>query len=182
MILPIVAYGNDILRETCIPAENTPETQKLIDNMIDTLAQIPTGVGLASVQVNSNLAIFLARLGNNVMVHINPLIRKRRGVQKSMEGCLSIPEINALVPERDDIIDIISYDRNFKEQKFKLRGFDSIIFQHEYHHLNGILFTDLLTKEGKESVKDKLSEIEKGNFKSRYSMIMPPLSTLADSL
>lgn len=172
MILPIVAYGNDILREKTVPAENTSETRHLVENMIDTLNYIKTGVGLASNQVNSNLSIFLAKLGTETIVHINPTIIKRKMKQSAQEeGCLSVPEIYSGVPDRDDIIEIVSYDINFNKQKFKLRGFQSRIVQHENDHLNGILFIDYLTKEGRENIADKLSKIERGEVKAYYDMI-----------
>src|ERR1035437_490635 len=171
-ILPIVGYGSPILREVCIQVENKPEVQQLIDDMIVTLAQIPTGCGLASTQVNSNLALFLAVLDGKLTVHNNLVIKKHRGSQKSNEGCLSIPSVYEVV-DRPDIVDIVSYDRNFKEHKMRLRNFNSCIALHENMHLNGILFTDLLTKVGREQVADKLSDIEKGIYKANYPMIYP---------
>ncbi len=171
-IKPIVAYGSKILREVCVPAENNQETQQLIDDMIMTLAQISTGVGLAANQINSNIALFIAKFDGKLTVHINPKIKKSRGTQKSEEGCLSAPNVFGVV-DRFDIIDLVSYDRNFNIQKFRLRSFNSCIALHEMGHLNGILFTDLLTKEGKEAVDDKLSDISKGIFKVSYPVIFP---------
>lgn len=175
MILPITAYGTEILRNKTVEAENTPETKKLVEDMLDTLAQISTGVGLAAPQVNSGKAIFLAKYSGKIIVHINPVVWKRRDKQKSFEeGCLSIPGIYEGVPERDDIIDIISYDINFKKQRMKLRRFESRIFQHEYDHLQGILFIDHITKKGREEIAEKLAEIENGKIQTIYPMMFRP--------
>jgi peptide deformylase len=106
---------------------------------------------------------------------INPVIKKRRGSVKSDEGCLSIPGLNGTVPERDEIIDVEFYDHEFKHHKMRLRGFDAIVFQHEFDHLNGVLYTDRMTKEGLEAVKDKLSDIEKGIHKAKYEMVFTHL-------
>lgn len=172
MILPIVAYGCQILREQTIPAENNAKTIELVHNMIETMESIKTSVGLAAPQINSNLSIFLAKIGLKTIVHINPTIVKRRGKQKAdEEGCLSISGIYKDIPDRDDIIDIISYDINFNKQRMKLRGFESRIVQHEQNHLNGILFIDFLSKEGREEISEKLNEIEKGIVKTYYPMI-----------
>jgi peptide deformylase len=171
MILPITAYGTEILRSKTVEAENTPETKKLVEDMLETLANTNTGVGLAAPQVNVGKSIFLAKYGNEIKVHINPVVWKRRDKQKSLEeGCLSIPGIYKDVIGRDDIIDIVSYDINFKKQRLKLRGFESRIFQHELDHLNGILFIDHITKEGREEIADKLNEIESGKIQTHYPM------------
>jgi peptide deformylase len=171
MILPITAYGTDILRAKTVEAENTTETKKLVEDMLETLANTETGVGLAAPQVNSNKSIFLSKWGNEIIVHINPSVLKRRNKQGSLEeGCLSIPKIYGEVPGRDDIIEVVSYDINFNKQRFRLRGFESRIFQHEYDHLQGILFIDYMTKEGREGIAEKLNEIENGKIQIHYAM------------
>lgn len=174
-ILPIVGYGSPILREVCLEVENKPEIQNLAKDLIVTMNSIGTAVGLAAPQINSNASVFVMRFNNKSIVVINPIIKKRRGTIKSEEGCLSLPLIYATVPERDEIIDVEFYDINFNKQKMRLRGFDAIVFQHEQNHLIGVLYTDLLSKEGKEQVKDKLSDIEKGIHKAIYPMIFPKL-------
>jgi peptide deformylase len=175
MILPITAYGTEILRSKTVEAENTPETRKLVEDMLETLSQVRTGVGLAAPQVNSNKSVFLAKFGNEMRVHINPVIIKRRDKQKGLEeGCLSVPGIYMDVIGRDDIIDVISYDINFKKQRMKLRGFESRIFQHELDHLIGVLFIDHLTKEGLEEIREKLAEIESGKIQTHYPMMFKP--------
>lgn len=174
-ILPIIGYGSKILREVCTPAENKPEIQILINDMLHTMNSIGTSVGLAAPQINHNSRIFVMRMGVKNIVVINPVIKKRRGTQKSHEGCLSIVGVYCDMFERNEIIDVEFYDEKFNKQKIKLRGFDAVVFQHEIGHLDGILFTDLLTKEGKELVADKLSDIEKGIHTAKYEMIFPNL-------
>lgn len=170
-ILPIVIYGSPILREVCVPAENTPEVQILIKDMVATMKSIGNAVGLASNQVNVNSRVFIMKMGVKDIIIINPIIKKRRGTQKSHEGCLSLCNLYHDVFVRDEIIDVEFYDEKFNKQKIKLRGFDAVVFEHELGHLDGILFTDLLTKEGQESVADKLSDISKGIFTVNYQTI-----------
>lgn len=181
-ILPIIGYGSKILREVCIETNDNFYSRKLISDMIHTMNSIGTAVGLAAPQVNSNSRMFVMKMGVNNLVVVNPVIKKRRGTQKSNEGCLSIPSTYMDVFVRDEIIDVEFYDHNFNQRKLKLKGFDSIVFQHEFHHLNGVLFTDLLTKEGKELVADKLSDIEKGTHTAKYEMIFPDCDILCNTV
>jgi peptide deformylase len=174
--LPIVAYGSTILREVCIEAENKPETLILVKDMIYTMNSIGTAVGLASNQVNSNLRVFVMKDGGKSICLINPVITKARGKRESGESCLSIPGISGIVPVRNENIDVEYYDESFKKKKVNLRGFSAIVAQHEIHHLDGILYTDLMTKEGQEAVSDKLSDIAKGIYvATAYKMIFPDL-------
>lgn len=172
-IQPIVGYGSPILREVCLEVENKPEIQIVANDLLATMKSIGTAVGLAAPQINYDVRVFVMRPNNKEIVVINPIIKKRRGSVSSTEGCLSIFGLNAIVPNRDEIIDVEFYDQNFNKQKMRLRGFDAIVFQHEFCHLNGVLFTDLLTKEGQEQVADHLSDIEKGIIKASYPVIFP---------
>lgn len=173
-ILPIVGYGSPILKELCLEIDSTiDKVDDLANDLIATMKSIGTAVGLAAPQINSNLSMFVMRPKGIDVVVINPIIRKRRQSIKSEESCLSIPVLSAVVPDRDEIIDVEYYDVKFNKQKIRLRGFDAIVFQHEYDHLNGILYTDRLTKEGREQVADRLADIEKGNTRNYYDMIFP---------
>ncbi len=173
--LPIVIYGSTILREVCVDAENKPETIILVNDMIQTMKSIGTAVGLAANQVNSNLRVFIMKDGGKSICVINPVIKKHRGKQQTEEGCLSIPGVHGIVPERSKIIDVEYYDENFNKQRKNLRGFAAIIFLHEIDHLNGILYTDRMTTEGQEAVNDKLSDIAKGIYTANYEMIFPDI-------
>lgn len=174
-ILPIVGYGSPILREVCIEAENKPETLVLINSLVETMNSIGTAVGLAAPQVNSNLRIFTMNVYGTLTIVINPTIKKSIGSKPSDEGCLSIPGLNGLVPERNEIIDVEYYDENFNRKRMKLNGFSAIVFQHEFDHLNGIMYTDRMTKEGQEQVNDKLSDIAKGIHSAPYQMVFTNL-------
>jgi len=175
-ILPIVGYGSPILRSVCLEVDDTiDDIKRLANDLIATMTNIGTAVGLAAPQVNVNLRMFIMSPNRKPIVVINPTITKRRGTKKSGEGCLSIPGVNAVVAERDEIIDVEYYDVDMNKQKIRLRGFEAVVFQHEFDHLNGILFTDRLTKEGDEAVKDKLSDIEKGIYKADYPMVFTHL-------
>ena len=177
-ILPIVVYGSKILREVCVEAENNLDTKILINDLLTTISSIGTAVGLAANQVNYNKRIFVMEMGFKKIVVINQVITKRRGTQKSHEGCLSVPATYFDMFVRDEIIDVEFYDQNFNKQKIKLKGFAAVVFSHEIHHLDGILFTDLLTKEGKEQIADKLSDIAKGIYDEiSYQVIFPDIIT-----
>jgi len=174
-ILPIVGYGSPILREVCVEVDSSiDKVKEFTEDLIATLSSIPTAVGLAAPQVNENLRMFAMNIYGTLTVVINPVIKKSRGSKPSDEGCLSVPGVNGRVPERYEILDVEYYDENFNKKKVRLSGFTAIVFQHEYHHLNGILYVDLLTKEGREAVNDKLSDIEKGIYSpTNYEMIFP---------
>lgn len=136
---------------------------------------IGTAVGLAAPQINVNLRMFTMNVYGTLTVVINPVIKKSRGSKPSDEGCLSIPGLNGRVPERFEIIDVEYYDENMNKKRMKLNGFAAVVFQHELDHLNGIMYTDRMTKEGLEAVQDKLSDIAKGIYSSPYQMVFTHL-------
>lgn len=172
-ILPIVCYNASILREVSTPAENTQETQNLVANMLHTMTSINSAVGLAANQVNSTLSVFVMRPNRKNIVVINPIIRKRRGSVKSTESCLSLPGISETIL-RDEIIEVEYHDLNFNKQKMSLRGFEAIVFQHEFCHLQGILFIDFLTPKGKDKIAYRLAEMESGLIDVKYH-VLPPI-------
>jgi len=172
MILPIIGYGHETLRVECTPFDDTPKNREIITDLKETMLNIPTAVGLALPQVNLPFRGFVMRNDSGIVqVCLNPIIKKRRKKQVSNEGCLSIPRIYRDLNVRDEIIDVEFYDENFNKKSFKLKDFESIVFQHEYDHLNGVLFVDYLTKEGREEIQDKLNEIEKGYTPTAYPML-----------
>lgn len=174
--LPIVAIGNDILKQNTVHVKTVEQAHAIIAQLKATLKPITTGVGLAAPQINSNLCAFIMKNGwSDVIIPvINPFILKGRDKVTRNEGCLSIPNVHGDVPERDKLIEVIFYDENLKKQRMKFDGFAANIFQHEYDHLHGILFTDRMTKEGREKIADQLAEIEKGSVKTTYDMIFSP--------
>ena len=174
MILPIVAYGSPILREKCEDISDTPENREIIKSLIETQQSIKTSVGLALPQINYKLNGFISLIDGKQQVVLNPRIKKYRGEQLSSEGCLSIPldkfEQSPYI-NRNDIIEIEYFDQEFRKQTRRLRKFESVVFQHEFDHLQGILFIDYFNPKEKENIKEKLSLIEKGEVKSYYPMI-----------
>jgi peptide deformylase len=164
--LSIIQLGDRILRQKAAWVENVHDAriQKLIDDLITTAAQA-NGVGIAAPQVAESVRLFIvasrpnARYPNAPEMQptamINPkIVAHSTEVSKDWEGCLSVPDIRGLVP-RYQAIAIEYTDRNGKLQKQELTNFVARIFQHEYDHLNGVVFVDRL-----ESHLDRITEEE----------------------
>ena len=190
MILPIMAYGDPTLRkigkEIDKDFSNLPD---LIENMTETMNQA-NGVGLAAPQIGKAIRLFLIDaspfaesdeldeteinfLKDYKRVIINPEIISEEGEDWIFnEGCLSIPNINEDVTRKDTII--VSYlDENFEQQEETLTGLAARIFQHEYDHIEGILFTDKISSLKKRLLKKKLENISKGKVEVSYRMKFP---------
>jgi peptide deformylase len=179
MILPIVGYGNPILKQVAkdIPRDSE-DVQALIAHMFKTMEHA-SGVGLAAPQINEGIRLFV--IDSTPMVEgedekpirkafINPLLLDEFGEEWGMEeGCLSIPGIRADV-YRPENIGIKYFDENWKEHHEELGGYAARIFQHEYDHLEGILFTDYLSGFKKRLIKAKLTDITKGKVDVDYRM------------
>ena len=186
MILPIIAYGNPILRKKCNPiSENFNGLDSLIQNMWDTM-YAANGVGLAAPQIGESVKIFIIdtspflnmddneikdyEVSSVKQTFINPTILDETGEFWSFEeGCLSIPHIREEV-KRKSFIKIEYYDENFNYRKDEFSGIVARVIQHEYDHIQGILFTDKLTSFKKRLLKSKLNNIEKGNVDIDYLM------------
>lgn len=142
MILPIIKYGNPILRQKS--KEITPDYPNLdilIKNMFETLNMVG-GVGLAAPQIGLNIRLFIVDYMLMKRVFINPTIHKESGEYvEEIEGCLSIPKLSAPV-RRHDGINISFYDKDFMFHKKRYTGYKSRIIQHEYDHLEGIMYVD----------------------------------------
>ena len=181
MILPITTYGTAVLRKEAKPVTKDYEgLSTLIENMFDTL-KAADGIGLAAPQVNHSIRLFVvdaSALADEVpeaadfrKVFINPVITKEEGEEVYYsEGCLSIPGIYEDV-KRSPIIHIEYYDENFEFHQDKFEGLRSRIVQHEYDHLEGILFTDKLNPLKKRFLKGKLGAIGKGKAQARYKTL-----------
>jgi peptide deformylase len=163
---PVIQLGNPRLREKSPLVENiqNSEIQKLIDDLITTVIKTD-GVGIAAPQLGENHRLFIVASRPNPrypeapemepMAMINPRITAHTSpVVKGWEGCLSIPGIRGLVP-RYESIDIEYNDRYGQLQKQKLTGFVARIFQHEYDHLDGIVFLDRV-----ETTQEMMTEAE----------------------
>lgn len=190
MILPIVAYGDPVLRKTGVEIDkNFPNLSELIENMKETMHNA-NGVGLAAPQVGRAIRLFLvdaspfaesdeledkerAFLNDFKRVFINPKIIAEKGEEWAFsEGCLTIPNINEDVI-RNEIIDIEYFDENFEIKTETLDGLAARIFQHEFDHIEGILFTDKLSSLKKRLLKKKLENISKGKIDVDYRMKFP---------
>ena len=184
MKLPIYAYGQPVLREkTRELSPDEPDLQKTIDNMFETMYGAK-GVGLAAPQVGLSIRLFIvdgspmdgaledepSSLEGFKRVMINPVMIEETGEEWAFEeGCLSIPELRANV-SRNEQIRIKYLDREFNEQEEVLNGLKARIVQHEYDHLEGILFVDYLSSFQKQLLKGKLNKIQKGKLVGEYPM------------
>lgn len=190
MILPIIAYGDPVLRKKGkeIP-EDYPELKELIDNMWDTMYNA-LGVGLAAPQIGLPLRLFIidpapfaddetigedeAKSLNELRkVFINAQIIEEEGEEWAFnEGCLSIPDVREDV-FRKPRITIKYHDENFIAQTETYDGLAARVIQHEYDHIEGILFTDKLSSLKKRIIKGKLGNISKGKVEADYRMKFP---------
>ena len=192
MILPVVAYGDPVLRKMCVEIDaNYPDLKQLITNMKETMYNA-SGVGLAAPQIGKAIRLFLidaspfaededlseqdrAVLKGFNKVFINAKIVKEEGDEWAFnEGCLSIPDVREDVFRKPKIT--IEYqDENFKQHTTTLDGLAARVFQHEYDHIEGILFTDKLSTLKKRLIKKKLENISKGKTNADYRMRFPNL-------
>ncbi|QWX82705.1 peptide deformylase [Cellulophaga sp. HaHaR_3_176] len=192
MVLPIIAYGDPVLRKVAKDInQEHPNLDKLIENMWETMYNA-SGVGLAAPQVGLPIRLFvidttpfsddedLAKeeqeaLNGFKKVFINATIEEESGEEWVFnEGCLSIPDVREDVSRQDTIV--ISYlDENFKEQKETFDGLRARVVQHEYDHIEGVLFTDKLSSLKKRLIKNKLGNISKGKINSEYRMRFPDM-------
>ncbi len=181
MILPIVAFGTPVLREKCKEiSADYPHLSQLIDDMFETMYGA-RGVGLAAPQINKAIRIFIIDTTpfaedeeNKIIplkeVFINPRIIKEKGKEWLFnEGCLSIPEIREDIARKAEI-EIEYFDANFKKHIKKFDGISARVIQHEYDHIQGILFTDKLSPLRKRVLKGKLNNISKGKIVVNYRM------------
>ena len=148
MIRPILKYGDSILHGKARPVETvTPEIERLIDDMIETMYAAP-GVGLAATQVGVPLRIFVVDISvgrdpTGLITMVNPEFVERDGVQLEEEGCLSVPGFNATVMRPMRAV-VKGLDRHGELQQVEGTGLLARAFQHELDHLDGSLFVDRL--------------------------------------
>lgn len=179
MILPIVSFGNSILRCKCSQVQENQPIEDILKNMYETMYNAQ-GVGLAAPQVGLDLSIFIIDTTpfcddeNNLIPlkkeFINPEIIDYSGKDESFnEGCLSIPGLREDVIRKDQI-KIRYFDKNFNEHTEKYEGINSRVIQHEYDHLMGVLFTDRVSTLKKKLLKSKLNKIKNGDIEVDYNM------------
>lgn len=195
MILPIVAYGDPVLKKKASPIDQKyPNLKQLIQNMWETM-YAANGVGLAAPQIGESIRLFVVdgspfSRDNNLdpiekrelrefkKVFINPQIISFSGPQEAFnEGCLSIPDVREDVV-RQTTIEIEYYNEKFKHTIEEISGIAARIVQHEFDHIEGILFTDKLGSLKKKLLKTKLMQISRGKVEPDYLMRFPGKNTL----
>lgn len=193
MILPIVAYGDPVLKKKALEIDKDyPKLEALIANMYETMYGA-SGVGLAAPQIGLAIRIFLvdaspfaededltedekAQLKDFKKTFINPVILEEEGDEWVFnEGCLSIPDVREDV-FRQSKIKIQYQDEDFNTNVEEYDGLIARIIQHEYDHIEGVLFTDKLSSFKKRLLKGKLQNISKGKIRVDYRMRFPAMS------
>ncbi|WP_025742996.1 peptide deformylase [Aquimarina pacifica] len=190
MILPIVAYGDPVLKKKAKIIDAVyPKLTELLENMFETMYNAH-GVGLAAPQIGLPIRLFIvdtnpfsedeelseeeaSKLKGFKKVFINATILEETGEEWAFsEGCLSIPDVREDV-FRKETIKIKYVDENFVEHIEVYSGLIARVIQHEYDHIEGVLFTDKLSTLKKRLIKGKLMNISKGKINSEYRMRFP---------
>ncbi len=181
MVHPIVVYGDPVLKRRAREIEKDEfDIERLSQDLFDTM-EAAKGIGLAAPQISKSLRMFVvdgSRLEEDGMedfrnVFINPSIEKETGEDWPFEeGCLSIPEIREEVLRKPKI-KIAYYDENWKKHQVQYAGMKARIIQHEYDHLEGILFTDYLSAFKKRILRSRLLNISKGKIETEYKIKFP---------
>ena len=180
MILPIYAYGQPVLRKQASPVgPDYPELAAFIADMYETMYSAK-GVGLAAPQVGRSIRVFVVDT-----LQVNKNIEKATGIKKVFinaqlldesgepwlyeEGCLSIPDIHVEI-ERLPVIHIRYQDENFVEHTETFEGINARVIQHEYDHIEGVLFIDRMKPLKRRMINRKLEKIKKGEIESDHPM------------
>ncbi len=181
MILPIVAYGDPVLKKVASDIDKDyPNLNELIANMFETMYNA-NGVGLAAPQVGLSIRLFVVdgepfdeqKLKGFKKAFINAHIIERGGDESGYnEGCLSIPDIREQV-KRPEWIKIQYLDENLQTHEEIISGLGARIVQHEYDHIEGILFLDHISPLRRRMLKNSLDNISKGEIKVDYKMRYP---------
>ena len=185
MIRPIVAYGHPVLKKKAseINIDEPGDLKSLLKDLWDTMYNAK-GVGIAAPQIGISKSIFVAdfsffkdednffenELINMKQVFINPKIIKEKGENFIYpEGCLSIPNISENV-KRKSKLKIKFFDENLFPHEMECSGIIARVIQHEYDHLNGILFTDKLSYKERKKLRYELNLISIGDIEVKYKM------------
>ncbi|MBC9131894.1 peptide deformylase [Frischella sp. Ac13] len=160
-ILPVLRFPDEKLRKVAKPVDTvTPEIQKIIDDMIETM-YAEEGIGLAATQVDVHQRIIVIDVSeerDHVYVIINPEVISKEGETGIEEGCLSVPECRGFVP-RAEKIKIKALDRNGEEYIIDADGILAICIQHEMDHLIGKLFVDYLSPLKRQRIEQKMKKM-----------------------
>ncbi len=194
MILPILAYGDVLLKKECSEIKQSySDLDQLISDMFETM-YAASGVGLAAPQIGKSIRLFIVDgspfsdveegqeedpmaqgMENFKKVFINPIIEEESGKEWAFsEGCLSIPKIREEVYRKEKVV-ISYYNENWELKEEEYDGYAARIIQHEYDHIEGVLFTDYLSPLKKRIISKKLLNISKGEIDVNYKMKFPLL-------
>ncbi|MEM6831020.1 MAG: peptide deformylase [Bacteroidota bacterium] len=181
MIFPIVLYGDPVLKKKAKEVEKGDESVKeFIENLFDTM-YAAHGVGLAAPQVGFSLRVFIidstpmeeGEENGLRQAFINPQILEEEGEPWAFEeGCLSIPGIREDV-NRKPKVRVRYFDENWEAHEKEFDGVQARIIQHEYDHIEGVLFTDYISSFKKRLLKGKLANISKGKTDAEYRVKIP---------
>lgn len=184
MILPIVAYGHPTLRKKSVDIDkDMPDFKKFMEDLWETMYETD-GVGLAAPQVNRNIRVFVIdadpfkekypESAGIQKAFINAQIIERSGEEVyHNEGCLSVPAIHEDIL-RESKIKIHYFDEEWNEHEEEFEGILARVIQHEYDHLEGVLFVDHLPGIRKMMLRNKLNDIAKAKISPPYRMIFAP--------
>jgi peptide deformylase len=186
MVLPIVGYGDPVLRQETEEIEKDFPVKELIENMFETMYKA-TGVGLAAPQIGKAIRVFIVdgspfadmddvdekereELEGFKKAFINPILVEESGKEWIFEeGCLSIPGVNAEVSRKETVL-IEYYNEKWELVEETYSGLSARIIQHEYDHIEGVLFTDLVSPLKKKFMSKKLNKISVGDVDVSYKM------------
>lgn len=183
MIYPIVIYGHPVLKKVAEDIDKDyPDLKQFIDDMFESM-YVSDGLGLAAPQLGKSIRIFVIdgepvaedapEMAGFKKAFINAHITERSGEKVIMsEGCLSIPNLHEDV-SRESKIRIEYYDENWEFHDEEYEGYKARVIQHEYDHLDGILYVDRVSQIRKRLIKGKLNAIMKGKFDVDYKTILP---------
>jgi peptide deformylase len=181
MIYPIVVYGNPVLKKRAVDiTKGEIDVKQLAADMYETM-EGAEGIGLAAPQIGKSIRMFVIdatkledeEIGEFRQIFINPTITKEDGDEWAFEeGCLSIPEIREEI-YRQEALTIKYFDENWVAQEQTFNGLKARIIQHEYDHIEGVLFTDHLTPFKRRLLKGRLLDISKGKVKPKYRIKAP---------
>lgn len=190
MIYPIVVYGDPVLRKKCVDIDESYEgLPQLIKDMYDTMYEA-NGVGLAAPQIGKAIRLFvidatpfaeveegeepefteeeMKEMNGFKKTFINARILEEAGEEwKFNEGCLSIPRIREDVSRKPELT-IEYFDEKFKKHTETYDGVIARVIQHEYDHIEGVLFTDKISPFKRKLISGKLADITKGKFRADY--------------
>lgn len=181
MIYPIVVYGDPVLKKKARNIEKDElDVKQLADDMFETM-EGASGVGLAAPQIGKSIRMFVvdgspmdeSEMKDFKKVFINPeMIEETGNLWEYEEGCLSIPHIREIV-SRNERLRIKYYDENWELHEEEFDGMKARIIQHEYDHIEGVLFTDKLSPFKKRLLRGKLQNISKGKVQADYRIVIP---------